>query len=134
MKFRKTREIRYLREHFPQKHIFFEKSHKINTFWETNSIENVWVTFYRRWVFKTFLAQLRDFWLEFILTQSRLKIRLDIAPKSRKSFFEKWILIISVSFDEKMNSFFKRWQSRPNEKIVLFPEKREKEITLRNIF
>ena len=71
---------------------FFEKSHKINTFWETNSIENVWVTFYRRRVFKTFLAQLRDFWLEFILTQSRLKtldIRLDIAPKSRKSFFEK---------------------------------------------
>jgi len=68
---------------------FFEKSHKINTFWETNSIENVWVTFHRRRVFKTFLAQLRDFWLEFILTQSRLKIRLDIAPKSRKSFFEK---------------------------------------------
>ncbi len=34
-----------------------------------------------------------------------------------------------------MNSFFKkRWQSRPNEKIVLFPEKREKEIILRHIF
>ena len=47
---------------------------------------------------------------------------------------KKWILIISASFDEKMNSFFKRWQSRPNEKIVLFPEKREKEITLRHIF
>ena len=47
---------------------------------------------------------------------------------------KKWILIISASFDEKMNSFFKRWQSRPNEKIVLFPEKREKEIILRHIF
>ena len=39
------------------------------------------------------MAQIRDFWLEFILTQSRLKtldIRLDIIPpKSRKSFFEK---------------------------------------------
>ena len=47
---------------------------------------------------------------------------------------KKWVLIISASFDEKMNSFFKRWQSRPNEKIVLFPEKREKEIILRHIF
>jgi len=47
---------------------------------------------------------------------------------------KKWILIISASFDEKTNSFFKRWQSRPNEKIVLFPEKREKEIILRHIF
>jgi hypothetical protein len=41
---------------------------------------------------------------------------------------KKWILIISASFDEKTNSFFKRWQSRPNEKIVLFPEKREKKL------
>ncbi len=47
---------------------------------------------------------------------------------------KKWILRISASFDEKTNSFFKSWQSRPNEKIVLFPEKREKEIILRHIF
>ena len=47
---------------------------------------------------------------------------------------KKWILIISASFDEKMNSFFKRWQGRPDEKTVLFPEKREKEIILRHIF
>jgi hypothetical protein len=47
---------------------------------------------------------------------------------------KKWILIISASFDEKRNSFFKRWQGRPDEKTVLFPEKREKEIILRHIF
>ena len=36
---------------------------------------------------------------------------------------KKWILKISVSFDEKPNIFFiKSWQSRPNEKTVPFPE------------
>ena len=34
----------------------------------------------------------------------------------------------------KRTASSKSWQSRPNEKIVLFPEKREKEIILRHIF
>ena len=34
----------------------------------------------------------------------------------------------------KWTASSKRWQSRPDEKTVLFPEKREKEIILRHIF
>ena len=80
------------------------------------------------------MAQLRDFWLEFILTQSRLKIRLDIAPKSRKSFFEKMDLDNFCLLWWENEQLLQTLTKSTKREDCTFPWKTRKEIILRHIF
>ena len=61
MKIRKGREIRYLREYFPQKYIFFENPIRKILFEKRTVLKTYELRFNENEFLKTFLAQLRDF-------------------------------------------------------------------------